>query len=501
MFVLLSLCLLIGCHHAAPTPRDKITLIRLADDEAKSLDPQTVSDIASLRIASEQFEGLSRFSAQGQVEPGLAAKWTVSGDGLVWRFTLRPKLTFSDNSPITPQTFVDVFNRLRAPQTGAPTKALFAAIETVRAQGQDVIISLHQPSPALPELLAHPALAALPLHRAQWQSDRPLVTSGAYRLAEWALNDHILLVRNPLWHDGIATIAQIRCQPVSDTLSALRLFQAGGADVTSDFPSSRLAALRKTMPDAVHVAPYNGSYYFVFNTRKPPFNDVRVRRALNMVVDRTWIASHLLAVGNQPAWSVVPPNVGLAEAYRPDWAALGNGDNIERARALLSAAGYDEKHKLVFDIRFNSDTDHRRVAVVLAAMWKPLGVEAHLLNAEASLHFAALRRGDFALARSGWIGDLKAPENYLGLYRSDAGAMNYSGYANPAYDAALNSALATADPNARAIAMRKAEMLLEADAPVIPITYYVSKSLVAARVSGWHDNPSNIHPSRTLWIK
>jgi peptide/nickel transport system substrate-binding protein/oligopeptide transport system substrate-binding protein len=476
-------------------------LVRLSDDEVKSLDPQAVSDLASLRVAADQFEGLTRFNGFGQVEPALAENWQVNSNGLVWRFVLRPRMLFSDGKPINAETIAQSFSRLRATETASPVKSLFDSIELVRANGNDVVVTLRHPFPSLPELLAHPALAALPLHRKKWTTERPVVTSGAYRLKEWVLNDHILLERNLAWHSGRAPVEQIRWQPVSDSLTALRQFQSSGADTTSDFPSSRLQILRKRTSKSVHVAPYNGCYYFVFNTRKLPFRDARVRRALNITVDRGWIAGKLLGLGARPAYSVVPPHVGEILAYIPYWAMQSREANLEKARALLAAAGYGPKHKLNFDIRFNSDADHRRIAVALAVMWRPLGVEAHLLNTEASLHFSSLRRGDFLLARSGWIGDLAAPENYLSLYRSDAGSTNYSGYSNPTFDLALENAAKLTDNHLRARAFRKAEALIEADSPVIPLYYYVSKSLVADRVIGWHDNPSNIHPSWTLSLK
>jgi oligopeptide transport system substrate-binding protein len=494
--------LLSGCSGSGQgQDRDPSVLIRISEDEAKGLDPQAYSDLASMRIAADQFEGLMRFDASGQPEPGLAARLQQSEDGLRWQFELKAGLRFSDGTPITASTFARGYARLIDPKTASPVAELFEAIKSVEASSPtQVTITLRHPFPALPELLAQPALAALPLHRANWETERPLVTSGAYRLTGWSLGEGLRLDANPNWHDEKPFIQHVEWKPVSDGLTALRLFQSGGADTVADIPSARLASLKLSMPTAVHVAPYRGSYYFAFNIRKPPFNDVRVRQALSLSVERQWIAEKLLATGVTPAWGVVPPGTTGLAAYHPDWAEWPRANRLKAAKALLVAAGYGPNHPLSFDIRFNSDTDHRRIAVSLAAMWKPLGVEAHLLNSEASLHFASLRRGDFALARSGWIGDLSVPENFLGIHRSDGGAVNYSGFSDPRYDAALDQALLLSDHEKRATAMRRAETIMIDQAPVLPIYYYVSKSLVAPRVKGWRDNAANIHPSRTLRI-
>jgi oligopeptide transport system substrate-binding protein len=502
--LILSFCLLAsGCSGPdASARRDASTLVRLADDEAKGLDPQKISDLASLRISVDQFEGLTRMSAAGEAEPALAEAPVVSADGLIWRYRLKPDMQFSDGHPIDAALFGQVFERLQAKDTASPTAPLFETIANISAVGpRDVVVTLRHAYPALGELLAHPALGALPLHLKDWPQARPMVTSGAYRLRSWALNDHILLEANPRWHGGKPLMPKVRWQPVSDTLSAMRLFQAGGADTTGDFPSARVKELRKTEGNAVRVAPYRGAYYFAFNTRKPPFNDVRVRRALHLATDRRWIAGPLMGIGTLPAWGVIPPGTTGLSAYQPSWADWPKARRMAEAAALLKQAGYGPDRPLVFDVRFNSDTDHRRVAVSLSAMWAPLGVEARLFNSESSLHFASLRRADFALARSGWIGDVSVPENFLAVHLSDSGAINYSGYANPAFDAALKEAEKVSDAAKRAALMRRAEAVMMEDAPILPLYFYVSRALVSPRVAGWTDNAANMHPSRTLGVK
>ncbi len=495
------LCLVACTQGAGSSNRAADVIVRIADEEVKSLDPQTISDLASIRLAVDLYEGLTRMGANGEAESGLAFAPSVSADGLIWIYRLKPRLRFSDGVEISAATFERVFARLRDEKTASPTLSLFDAIESISARGEDrVIVRLRTPFPALPELLAHPAIAALPLHRRDWAEERPLVTSGPYQLTDWMLGDRIRLQPNPKWHDGTPATAKIEWKPIGDSLTAMRLFLAGGADTLSEFPSARFQMLKRDQPKALHVAPYRGAYYFAFNTRKPPFNDVRVRRALSMAVERDWIAGPLLGIGTQPAWGIVPPGIGGLSPYQPDWAKLPRAERLARAKTLMRAAGYGPEKPLRFDIRFNSDVDHRRISVALAAMWKPLGVDAKLLNSEASLHFASLKRHDFALARSGWIGDMNAPENFLAVHHSKGGAINYSGYANPAYDAALDGAIRLADPLARAGGMRRAEAIAMDDAPVLPLYFYVSKSLVSPRIEGWQVNLANIHPSRTLRV-
>lgn len=501
--------LLISCDSgpAVDTAPGATQIVRLSDSEIKGLDPQKISDLSSLRVAADQFEGLTRLDAGGIAEPGLATSWKISPDGLTWTFALRENLRFSDGTGFDAPLFPALLRRLRAPETAAAATALFDNIQAVEApDGNTVVVTLTSPDPSLPALLAHPAMAALPLHRIsdagdKWTSDRPMIASGPYQLSEWRLNDHARLERNPEWHDQAAPTATIIWKPMDDSLSAMRLFLSGGADIAADYPASRHQWLKENHPDAAHSVPYLGSYYFAFNTRAPPFDDRSVRTALSMAVEREWIADKVIGIGNIPAWGLLPPGLVDAKPAKPEWADWPRETRLQTARALLDAAGFGPDNPLRFEIRFNSSAEHRRVAVAMAAMWKPLGVEASLFNSEAALHFAALRRHEFALARSGWIADLPTPENFLLVHQQTNGAGNYSGYDNPDYNRILALAIAEPAPAKRLILMRQAESLLIADMPVLPLYFYVTRSLVAERIEGWKDNISNVHPSRTLRIR
>jgi peptide/nickel transport system substrate-binding protein/oligopeptide transport system substrate-binding protein len=451
----------------------------------------------------DQFEGLTRLDGAGQPVPGLASTRTVSSDGRTWRFALRSGITFSDGTPIDAATFVRVWQRLSDSATGSPHVALFATIDSISAEGADrVVVALNNPFPLLPALLTHPAMAALPLHLpGDWTSTRPLVTSGPYRTREWRLNERLTLERNPAWHAGPAPIAQVVWKPVDDPLASMRLFLGGDTDISGDYPQSRHQWLVRQHPASVRNDDYLGTYYFTLNTRKPPFSDRRVRQALSMAVDREWIARNLLPQGNLPAYGIIPPALLAGNSSRPAWAGEPLPRRRLRAKKLLRAAGFGQDRPLRFEIRINSSAEHRRMAVALATMWKPLGVDATILNSEPTLHFAAMRRGDFQMARSGWIADLPAPENFLAVHRSDAGEVNYSGHADPAFDRLLDQAMALPDPVSRLAAMRAAEARLIEAMPIIPLWYYRSGALVSPRVRGWRDNPVHVHPSATLWLR
>ncbi|APG63492.1 hypothetical protein LPB140_02360 [Sphingorhabdus lutea] len=489
---------------------DDAPIIRLMDADARGLDPQIMSDLSSVRVAMDQFEGLTRYDENGHVILGLAKKMQVSADGLIWHFTLREGVQFSDGQKIMAAHFARGFARIMDEKSASPHRALFGIIKSVEPQGADqIVIKLYQPFPALPQLLAHPAMAALPFHRIdavgdKWTQDRPMVGSGPYILSSWQLNQKLSLVINPQYHGSRPKNNGVDWTPSDNKQTAMRRILARQADISGDYPESRQEWLQKNYPQLVRISPYIGSYYFVFNLRKTPFNDARVRRALSMAVNRQWMSEKMLGgnganISNQPAYGVVPPSLYDGAAYRPYWANWPMEMRRTEARKLLSAAGYGPNNPLSFDIRYNSSSEHRRAAVAMATMWRDIGVDAKNLNSEASLHFDMLRRGDFALARSGWIADYAAPENFLAIHQTTSGSQNYTGYNNPAFVNALEMAVAEGNEKKRMAAMQYAEKIMMDDNIVIPLYFYISRALVQPYIRGYEDNPANIHPSQFIW--
>jgi oligopeptide transport system substrate-binding protein len=507
-----------------PDPREPGVLYRVNDDEVGTLDPHKASTVVEDRVAHDLHAALATYQADGSIGPGLAEGWTTSTDGLTWTFTLRPGLTFSDGVPITAQTVVYSFRRLLSPTTASPFTKMYYAITNaedaskgkadvstigVAAQGERTIVfTLREPFPSLAEVVGHSSSSIVPRHiidkhGGAWMRPENIVVSGPFKLKRWVLQSALELEPNPRFYAASEIkLKRVVYYPISDDQTAIRRFRAKEVDVVLDFPTSQLKLLRREVPDAIRTPLYRGTYYFVFNTRMAPFNDLRVRRAMSMIVDRDIITQKVLPMGFLPACSTVPPNLGgYGPPVEPSWAQWPMERRVAEAKKLMAAAGYSEENPLVVELKYNTDDDHRRVCLALANMWKPLHVRVKLLNSEAAVHFAALKKADFVLARSGWIADYSAPETFLALYQSTTLQLNYPGYNNAAYDGLMRQALAEPDVPKRIALMRQAEALFVEDSPIVPIYFYRSKHLVSRDVKGWVENLPGQHLSRYLWVE
>ncbi len=500
------------------------TLHRGTSGEPGSLDPELISGTWEVIVVEDLFLGLTTDNAHGDAVASLAKSWTVSPDKTRYTFKLRDDVRWTDGSPVTAQDAVFGLRRAVDPKTAAPMASLLNVIRNAAAinvgkmppdklgvsapDAHTVVIDLVSPTPYFIDLLSNPVSYPLPKHVVEkygkdWIKPAHIATDGPYKFAEWVPQSHIHAVKNPDFYDAKdVQIDDVYYELTEDRSAALRRFRAGELDINNDIPIDQITWLRKNMADELHIAPYLGTYYYVYNMTKPPFNDKRVRVALSMLVDRETITDKILRTGEKPAYGLVPPNIAHYDgAVKASFAMLDKAERLKRARQLLSDAGYGPGHPLHVTIRYNTSENHKKIATAVSAMWKRAGVQTDLLNADVTVHYAALREGDFEVARASWIADYNDPQDFLLVLSAKSSALNYSRYHNPVYNRYLDEAAHEIDLKKRAAILRKAEITAIEDAPILPIYYYVSKNLVAKRVKGWVDNPENIHPTRYLSLQ
>jgi peptide/nickel transport system substrate-binding protein/oligopeptide transport system substrate-binding protein len=491
-----------------------------------SLDPHKATTLIESNVLGELFEGLLSRDAKGALAPGVAESWSVDAEGRVYVFKLRPDARWSNGDPVTADDFVFAFRRLMAPATGAPYADILYTLKNAekvnkgelppQALGARALsdgrleLTLEQPTPYFLEQLAH--FTAKPLHRKSIEAfggdfvhPEHLVTNGAFTLKKFIPNDSLVLVKNPNYYD-VDKVALDREEfiPLEDRSAALRRFMAAEIDSYDEVPVEEIGFVRQHLPGALRLSPSLGGYYYAFDTRRAPFDDVRVRQALSMAVDRDFLANRIWGGAMAPSLSFVPP--GIASYGAPAevaWGDMSLPDRREAARRLLTEAGYGEGGKpLEVEIRFNNSGSHRATAIAIADMWKPLGVKTRILGSDAATHYALLReKPPFDVARTSWFADYPDAQNFLFLAESGNAGLNVPSFANPAYDALMREAAAERDQAKRSAILHEAEALLLREAPYLVLMSYRSSDLISPKLHGWEPNPLDIHPGRYVSIE
>lgn len=503
---------------------EKQELVRNNGSEPSSLDPHKVESDVENNIISDLFEGLVSVSPTGEIEPRLADKWE-NKDNTVWTFHLRPGVTWSDGTAIAAQDIVWSWQRLVSPLTASPYASYPGNMHIVNgaeiAQGKKapetlgvkavddatLEVTLTQPNAAFLAMLAHPSL--VPLDKVlisrygyKWTKPEHIVTSGPYKLSQWVVNERIVAERNPrYWDNAHTVINKVTYLPISSETADVNRYKAGEIDIVYTVPINQFAQLKKTMGDQLDVSPQLATYYYEFNTTRPPFNDPRVRRALNMALDKDIIAEKVLGQGQRPAWLISQPDIGGVNLHNPEYASWPREKRIAEAKKLLSEAGYNETHPLVFNLLYNTSESHQRIAIAASSMWKKnLGVEAKLQNQEWKTMLDAMHTHNFDAVRYAWIADYDDAATFLNNFRT-GDSENTSQYSNPAYDEALRNAAKASDTTARGKFYQQAEDLLGQDVPAIPVYHYVRTHLVKPWVGGFTPDKLGYYYTKDMYIK
>jgi oligopeptide transport system substrate-binding protein len=499
------------------------TIRRGNGGEPQTLDPAHISINVEGFVVRDLTEGLTVYDRAGRIAPGAAENWTISDDGTVYRFKIRDGAKWSNGDPLTAEDFVFSMRREVDPKEAAEyasilypiknaeavntSKAAVDALGVMAIDAKTLEITLERPTPYFLQLLAH--YAAFPVHPAsvakfgkEFTKPGNLVTNGAFMLTEYVANDHITAVKNPnYWDAGNVKIDKVIFNPSEDQATTERMFAAGELDIVFNFQADQTDFLRgKHGKDQVLVGPSLSTYYYIFDNRHPPFDDVRVRQALSMAVDRDFLAGKIYSGTQLPAYNLVPPGMEGYSGPVVEWASMDQLDREDKARELLKEAGYGEGGKpLKIEIRYNTNENHKKVATAVADMWKELGIEVTMQNLDVKAHYAYLQEGGaFDVARAGWAADYADPENFLNLLVSTNTTFNYGHWKNADFDALMKQSYAERDAAKRMAVLAKAEKLMLDSVPIAPFMNTADAWLVSRKVKGFEMNSVNEHLTRYL---
>lgn len=496
--------------------------------EPRDLDPQLMQTNAHFNVLMALYEGLIGYDPHDlHPVPGVAERWDISDDGRLYTFHLRADARWSNGDPVTAQDFEFSVRRMLSPKFATPYKHYFdiirgaedfgagrsfdfAAVGVRALDDRTLRIELRQPAPYLLFLLG--SFAWMPVHRATveahgafdavatgWSRLGHIVTNGPFALADWRSGDAIVVRKNPhYWGARSVRLQEIQFHLIENADTEERAFRSGQLHLTEFVPATKLATYAETAPGQLAVTPFFSTYMYEFNLTRPPFNDLRVRRAFSLAVDREKLAASQPQQRLLAATGLVPP--GTDDYHYTGEHAL-RFDPVE-ARRLLAEAGFPGgKNFPALDMNFDTSARHQHFAEVLQQMWeRNLGVRVNLANSEGRVFHAERVRGTYALSRGGWVGDYLDPHAFLSVHLT-GGGQNVAGYANPEFDALVRGALDQRDRATRHESYRRAEDVLMRDLPILPLFHYTSQHLVAPSVRGLYPNLLDYHPYQGVWLE
>ncbi len=478
-----------------------------------------------MHILRDLFEGLVIQDREGNIIPGVAESWKTD-DNQTFTFKLRQNATWSNGDPVTADDFVYALRRAVDPSFASPNVwyLRMTGIKNIAdiAEGKKPVEDLGVTAPdkytlrfeldnKVPHFVAMTGhTSMMPVHKETvensdkpWSDPKQFVSNGAFVLDEWVVNERIELVKNSSYWDAADThLTNVTYIPFENQNASITRYEVGEVDITSDVPTHMAQKLKRDHQDAYTVVPLLCTYYYAFNTTRPPFDDARVRQAVSYSIMRDVITKGVTQVGNLPAYTFAHQYTAGFEATQPDYSQWSQQQRDEKARQLLQEAGYGKDKPLEFKLLYNTSESNKTIAVAIASMLsKNLSANVELENQEWKSYLVSRKQGNFDVMRASWCGDYNEASTFLSLLRSDSSG-NFARYNNKEYDQAMDNALATTDEKERHAYYDKAEQLIATDVPIAPIYYYMQARLVRPNVGGFaKDNVEGRIYSKDLYIK
>jgi len=489
--------------------------------EPRDLDPHVVIAYTDYNILVALFEGLTVLDeATSRPLPGMAERWDISNDSLVYTFHLRADAKWSNGDPVTAEDFVFSMERILSPELASEYAYMLAPIKgaedyTAGKTKKFADVGVHtleltlaKPTPYLLSLAAHQAW--FPVHKAtilkfgkahdrgtRWTRPENFVGNGPFTLTTWEPDQRIVATKNPLHHDAAKNkIDQVVFFPIGDSAVEERNFRTGQLHATYSVPISRIATYRAQNPSPLRIEALLETNYFRFNVTKPPFNDPRVRRALSSAIDRAAIVHSVMQDTRLPANTLVPPNTaGYNSSVRTD-------TDFAAARSLLADAGFPGgKGFPKVEVQYSTPVIDPKVVEAIQEMWRrELGIEVALAQLEYRVQIDNQHILAFQVSASRWIGDYNDPSTFTDLMTSLSGN-NDTGWKNPAYDKLTDAAAHERDEAKRFALLQQAEKLMLDEAPIAPLFFGTRTYLIRPEVKGWVPTLLGIHRYQTLSLE
>ncbi|MCF6462192.1 peptide ABC transporter substrate-binding protein [Clostridium sp. Cult1] len=481
--------------------------------EPGSLDPALAQGTHESWVLENVFEGLMTFDEKGELVPGMAESYEISDDELTYTFTLRDGVKWSNGDPVTAEDFEFTWKRALDPELAADYANILyyikggEAYNTGQGSRDDVAVkaldektlevTLESPTAYFLELTAFytyfPVNKNVVESNPDWaKKPETHVSNGPFKLVKWEHNAKLVLEKNESYYNADKIkLDGIDLDIIEDQNTAWQKYEGGEYHILVDVPTSVVAQLQAQNDPELEIGAQVGTYYYNVNPEIKPFNNVKVRKALSMALDRETIVKNITQGGQIAAEGVV--SYGLLDETGKEFRE-GVGSLIEYdpegAKALLEEGLAEEGMSIEefsssnFVLLYNTSESHKKIAQAAQEMWRTaLGIEIGLENVEFQVKLDREKSGDYQISRAGWIGDFMDPMTFLDLWASDS-SFNDVNYNNPEYDALLKEAKSTIDQDVRMESMRKAEKMLMEDMPVLPVYFYTQPYTVKSNVSG-----------------
>ena len=497
----------------------------------ETLDPALNSSIDGANTLITVFEPLLLIDENNEVIPGQAESYTVSDDGLVWTFTMRDGLKWSDGSDLTAKDFEYSFKRLAAPDTAAPyaetvvgmidgyedavgnpdadgnmtTEPDFDALNVVASEdGKTLTVTLSYPCAYFDKLAAFAAMSPVQQATVEANGDAwcteadTYVCNGPYYISDWIPSERIVLTKNPNyvggWDSSKIVSDTITLLLLEDSSAAYAAYNSGEAQLIKDVPTDEIPSLTKAEDGGdFYVDTILGTYYLSLNDQKEPFTDPNVRKALSLAIDRDYVANTIMQGTYSPAYNMVGPGIVDESGMFYDNANGGKTyisedyeANLEAAKQALADAGYPNGEGFpTIEYSTNDAGYHTPVAEYLQQAWGELGITVNINKVEWASFTPLRRAGDYDASRNGWVMDYNDPSNMLELFTTGNGN-NDGKYSNADFDAAIEASK-VADKSVHFQKLHEAEDIMMNDYACIPVAYYNDFWLQSPSLKGtWH---------------